>query len=100
MECFVIFVMAWCCIYATFLSRETLAVILKKPKRIMKIIKLLTFLMLISLISFIVLEIYSILFVSSISNKFFLSLEKMLLKNNKYMKTHIDEFKNLINNYK
>ena len=24
MECFVIFVMAWCCIYATFLSRETL----------------------------------------------------------------------------
>ena len=24
MECFIIFVMAWCCIYATFLSRRTL----------------------------------------------------------------------------
>ena len=30
MECFIIFVMAWCCIFATFLSRETLAVIIQQ----------------------------------------------------------------------
>ena len=33
MECFVIFVMAWCCIYATFLSRETLYLIVVEPQK-------------------------------------------------------------------